>query len=128
GWPSSQRRKCGQGAVPACPTSTTALAGLPERPGGGSSRASKLKPPRGMRPYPARPAAMSARRLSSSLMTATPASLFVRVGEGAPPDFLVDDVGHFSPACFGLLSTEGVGHRLLLPGDEVLEAVVDARI
>ena len=55
-------------------------------------------------------------------------SPIIRLGERAAPDFLVNDVGHFSPACIGLLSREGVGHRRLLPGDEILEAVVDARI
>ncbi len=45
-----------------------------------------------------------------------------------PPDFLVYDVGHFSPAEFGLLSSEGVGHRLLLFRNEVLQPFLDARI
>lgn len=57
---------------------------------------------------------------SPTLIGNRPTSLLVRVGKCAPPDLLVNDVGHFSPACIGLLSSEGVGHRLLLLADEGL--------
>ena len=42
--------------------------------------------------------AVAGKRRRYFLNGAQASSLLVRVGEGAPPDFLVDDVGDFSPA------------------------------
>ncbi len=68
------------------------------------------------------------RELSSHALPAQRQDRSFPVAANAAPDFLVDDVGHFSPAVHGLPSTEGVGHRLLALADEALQRLVDRGI
>ncbi len=48
--------------------------------------------------------------------------------EQAAPDFLMKQLGHFSPAVLGLASSERVGHRGLLGGDKRRERLLDPGI
>src|SRR5690606_25889142 len=74
-----------------------------------------------------RPQGGTDRQSVRSASPRAPSTLAI-VRERAPPDFLVDDVGHFSPAVLGLSSSKGVGHGLLLPCDEINQPFLDARV